>query len=268
MSINYKNNGSLIPFIELKNDNHLVYDISEGNSYLYSILNFCVDNDIPTVACCAGHKSRDLPYITFIYNKRTKCIINGFLNKISSMKDVEVMFSSSGKKYNDFSVTVYTKMYNRDLIFSMIADCLRSGIKDEHLNDDLNVCLNFAVDINYNLEFSFVSHYNIYIFNRFLRSKYMVGVYAKSIGKSILSVLDYTTDKKTNVYGKDYYLYRTKKKFMIANEAFERICPFFWVGNKCLQFGIPSNDDVNTKVDNLHNLCEQLQNTGLRKRQG
>lgn len=269
MNNNFRNSSCLIPFEEFKENRDLVFNISEGNIHLYSILNFCIDNNIPTVACCAGHQSHDLPYITFIYNKNTRFRINSFLNKISFIKNVEVMFSSSGKDYNDFSVTVYTKMYNRDLVFSIIDDCLKSGFMDEYLNDDLSVCLNFAVNINYNLEFSFVSHYNVYIFNKFLRSRYMVGLYNNNVA---VKYLDSQNDGKREFFGRKYYLYRTKKKFEITNSELQKMYPFFWIGNKSLRFGVPSNDDVNIKVDNLQDFCNQIEQAEIsnnqRKRQG
>ena len=186
-----KNTELLLSFDDVKANRDVILPrISEGCSELERILNCCVDYDMPTIACCSGHSFTDHPYIAMNYDGSTRKKINGFLNQLIDVKGIQVCFSTTGFTNNPFNVTVYTNMRNRDMVFGKIANSLESKIEDEFLNDNMNVCLNLAIDMDYQFKYSSVS-----ILNKRLQKKYMVGVYGPQVKGNIFD--EYKDSKRT-----------------------------------------------------------------------
>ena len=226
-----------------KNRNEIVPRISEGCRELENILNHCIDLNMPTIACCSGHKMGDYAYITISYTKDTRKKINGFLNKLCDIKGIHIMFSTTGFTNNPFSVTIYTTLSNRDKVFGIINDCLKNNLESDFLNDDLEVGLNLAIDMDYRQEYSTVT-----IFNKQIQKKYMVGVYGPQMNGNVFD--EYKTSKKKGSFGMTYYLYRKKEKLRLVSDVYR-------LRNG---FQIYADAHVNEKVDRMDEYNEILIN--------
>lgn len=255
-----KNSGLLLSFDYVKeNREELLPKISEGCLELEKILNFCVDKDMPTIACCAGHKIGDKPYITMYYDKNTRKKINGFLNKLESVLGIKVMFSTIGFTNNPFSVTIYTKMSNRDKVFSIINDCLSANIEDEYLSEELNIVLNIAIMLDYRQQCA-----NVSLYNKRFQQMYMVGVYGKQWEGNILD--EYKDKKKIqkDPYKMTYYLYKDIKKLKLVSDEYEILHKngFSYHG-----FHILANVSPNEKVDRIieYNQLIERENGSIRR---
>lgn len=239
-----KNDGHLLSFEYVKEHReNLLPKISEGCVELEKILNFCVDSNMPTIACCAGHKLGDKPYITMIYDKNTRRKINGFLNKLVNIKNVEVMFSTTGFTDNPFNVSIYTKRGNRDKIFSIINDCLCGGVESEYLRNDLNLVLNIAIMLDYR-----GNNANVRILNKQFQSKYMIGIYQKYEKGTIFD--EYSEKNKKGSFGMHYYLYRDSKNLQLVSDEYEILHSDH--GFRCYGFHISSDVSANEKVDRIN----------------
>ena len=236
-----QNTESLLIFDEVKkNRDVIVPRIAEGNIALENILNYCIDKNMPTIACCTGHKLTDKPYITMHYNKDTRRNINGFLNRLNGM-NVEIMFSTTGFTENPFNVTVYANMLNRDKVFSIISSSLEEGVEDEYLSRDLEDLLNVAIDMDYKGDYV-----NASIFHKPFKEKYMVEIYGKQYKGNIFE--EHSDRVKKGLYGMTFYLYRTSDTLRLVSKDIEKLLPKFRYRDG---FVIKSDISANEKVDRI-----------------
>lgn len=249
-----KNTELLLSFESVKaNREEIVPRISEGCEGLEKILNHCLDLNMPTIACCAGHKLGDYPYITMTYTKKTRKKINAFLNKLSNVKNIHVMFSTTGYTQNPFNVTIYTSRSNRDRVFEIINGCLEANLESEHLNQDLEVALNVAINLDYRQEYSTVT-----IFHKPFQKKYMIGLYGPQTKGNVFD--EYKNGKRNGSFGMTYYLYRNNERLKLVSDSFEEIFKTFKFRNG---FQISSSALVGEKVDSMDIYNELLkQETG------
>lgn len=246
-----KNTEMLLSFDMVKaNREGIVPRISEGCKQLEDILNHCIDLNMPTIACCAGHKLGDYPYITMSYTKDTRKKINGFLNKLSNVKNIQIMFSTTGFTDNPFNVTIYTSRSNRDNVFEIINECLKCGVESELLNSDMEVALNLAIDMDYRQDYSTVT-----IFNKLFQKKYMVGVYGPQFSGNVFD--EHKDSKKNGSFGMTYYLYKKKEKLKIISDSLEQLHNMFKFRNG---FQISSCAHVNEKIDRMDEYNGLLRN--------
>ena len=244
-----RNTELLLSFEEVKrNKEEIVPRISEGNPILESIIMLCVDRNIPTIACCNGHTTFDKPYLTIVYNKDTRRNINAFLNKLKSIKGIEIMFSSTGFTNNPFNVTIYANMRNRDTVFGIINETLIKDDKSEYLDSDLEDMVNVAIDLDYNGKYGTVS-----ILNKTFRTKYMLGLYRACEGNLFE---DHSYRKIKADYGMTYYLYRTTESFRLASKDYETLIPE--VHYRKAGFKISTTIPVSEKVDRISELNDKL----------
>ena len=236
-----KNTEKLLSFEEVKeNKDIIVPRIAEGNIALENILIYCIDKNMPTIACCAGHKLTDKPYITMHYNDKTRRHINGFLNRLNGM-NIEIMFSTTGFTHNPFSVTIYANMLNRDKVFNIIESSLKEDIQNEYLSRDLDDLLNVAIDMDYKGDYVTAS-----IFHKPFKEKYMLGIYGKQWKGNIFE--EYSDRIKNGSYGITYYLYRNSDTLKLVSKDIEKLLPFFKHRDG---FIIKSDISANEKVDRI-----------------
>ena len=81
--MNY-NDGAVKDVTIIEDKKKAAHDFSEGNIYLEELLNNCFENNILTIACCAGHtntknNSLSTPYISFYLTKENENVINNIL---------------------------------------------------------------------------------------------------------------------------------------------------------------------------------------------
>lgn len=252
-----RNDGKLIPFEEIvKNREELVPKISEGYQQFEIILNNCIDNGIQTIACCAGHEISDYPYITFVYNRNSRKMINGFLNAIKDTKGTHIMFSTTGCTDNPFNVTVYANMINRDKVFNTIMHSLYEGKKSDTLYDDLNAVLRLAINLDYERNY----FATVTLYNKMFMKSFILGLDSPRWKGNIF-------DKNKLFYYNNgfmsYYLYRNSKTLNIVSKSLEEIMKCCKVGD----FKLDLDLSVEEKVDNIDKLNDELiKNTGSIKR--
>lgn len=165
-------NGQVLPFsYVIQHKEELLPVMSEGSEHLYRILDYCINNNFPTIACCAGHNLFDAPYITIEYNEKDKRQLNAVLNRLRKINGINIMFSTRGQTSNNFNVTVYTSTRNRDLVFNTMATILESGLEEDILIDDYKIALDLALEKD-----NESSYTSITIFNSLLKRKYMLSL--------------------------------------------------------------------------------------------
>lgn len=249
-----KNTELLLSFEDVKANKEVILPrISEGCKELEKILNYCVDYNMPTIACCSGHHFLDHPYITMYYDQSTRKKINAFLNQLVDVKGIDICFSTTGFTNHPFNVTVYTNMRNRDSVFSMIASSLELNMEEEYLNENMNLCLNLAIDMDYQMKYSTVS-----IFHKRFQREYLVGLYGPQVKGNIFD--EYKNRKRNNDIGMTYYLYRSHKKLKLVVDSLENLIPNYQFRNG---FMISNSSSVNDKVDRMSEL-----NTLLKEENG
>lgn len=243
-----QNTEELLSFEEVKaNKEIIVPRIAEGNPLLEKIIMYCIDREIPTIACCNGHNKFDKPYITMHYDGSTRRNINAFLNKIKDIEGIEIMFSTTGYTNNPFSVTIYTNMRNRDKTFKIISDTLDSGLESEYLDDDLDAALDIAIDLDYTARYGRVS-----VLNKRFRMKYMIGIYEACSG----NLYEENSDRKVKGdFGMTYYLYRTSQKVKAASSDLKKLVPTIHYRNG---FMISMASPASEKVDRISELNRML----------
>lgn len=243
-----KNTEKLLSFEEVKKNKEIIVPrIAEGNPILEKILMHCIDRKIPTIACCIGHKPFDIPYISMQYNKDTRKSINAFLNRIAGMKNVEIMFSTTGFTNNPFNVTVYTHMLNRDEVFSVIEDILSKNIESETLDEAVEAVIHMAINLDFKFEYARVS-----LINDQFRRKYMIALHEACKG----NIYEDASDKvKRRDFNMTYYLYRTSEKLRVATADFESLYPVFSYHNG---FVISTSIPTEEKVDRMSELNDIL----------
>lgn len=210
---NINESGMLLPFEQLKANKDVILPIiSEENKILEDILCFCVDNNMPTISCCAGHKRFDLPFISMVYNSHTSRRINGFLNRIKDIPGVRITFSSTGFSNNKFGVTVYSNMSHRDFVFSVIHDCLISEICDDYLYNDVHVCLDIALTLDMLFQTC-----NITVYNSFFKKKFLINLYGPSTRNNLFNSSS-SSCKYNDISKSTFYLYKGYEKIEIVNQ--------------------------------------------------
>ncbi|MBQ1812657.1 MAG: hypothetical protein II119_01735 [Bacilli bacterium] len=244
-----QNTEKLLSFEEVKSNKEIIVPrIAEGNPLLEKIIMYCIDREIPTIACCNGHNVFDKPYITMHYDGSTRRNINAFLNKVKDIEGIEIMFSTTGYTENPFNVTVYTNMKNRDKVFKIIGDTLDSGLESEYLDDDLDAALDIAIDIDYTGRYSIVR-----VLNKRFRAKYMIGLYKACDG----NIYEDNSDRKVKGdYGMTYYLYRTSKSVRAVASDLKDIIPVVRYRNG---FEISMSSSTTEKVDRISELNRRIE---------
>lgn len=120
--------------------NEKIKEWSEGNEYLYSLLYFCWEKSIKTVACCAGHDKHPYPYISIIIDENSFQYLQSI---IASMESVEnVVLSCDYRHHSNLqfqedildserrTVTIYCQMHNRCEVFFKLACAINGMQKD------------------------------------------------------------------------------------------------------------------------------------------
>ncbi len=237
-----RNTEILIPFeLVKKNRDKIVSKISEGCKELERLLNDCIDLDIQTIACCAGHGLQYKPYIYISYDTNTRKKINAFLNKLKDIKGIEITFSTTGYTNNPFSIAIYTKMNNRDKVFSVIAQSLEENNESDYLDENISVALRLAI----NMDYCFLGTAMVTLYNRSFQKKYMIDMF--NFHKNpVENIMDKYSDKEKQKYEVKYYLCKTKEKLEIISDKIEELFPNFYLKNG---FKISSHISFSEKVD-------------------
>ena len=221
---------------------------SEGYNTFEEILNFCLDNGVPTVACCKGHKMHDFPYMSFIYNKNSRKLINGFLNDLQNIKGVRIMFSTTGFTENPFSVTVYSNLFNRDTVFSIINNSLKKRQENDVLTDKLNAALRLSINLDYaDLGIAHITLYNE-LFHRIFSAK-LCGMFVHG---------NLMAENKSSGIS-PIYMYRSTKQLDLISDSIEKMHELFQKGD----FSISAFATPQEKVDGITSFnTEQERLTG------
>lgn len=87
---------------------------SEGDKNLESLIYFCFQKGLKTVASCSGHNGKTRPYISFLNNEKNKYIIDSIAAEFGNIKGAGIAFisgslGSDGRKVNPFT-TFYMPM--------------------------------------------------------------------------------------------------------------------------------------------------------------
>ncbi|MBQ9319063.1 MAG: hypothetical protein IJR82_05470 [Bacilli bacterium] len=221
---------------------------SEGYNTFEEILNFCLNNRVSTLACCKGHNIGDCPYMTFVYNKDSRKLINGFLNGLQRIKGIQIMFSTTGDTNNPFNVTVYANMFNRDKVFNLINNSLKNRQESDELYSQLNAALRLSINLDYtDLGLAHITLYNK-LFNSIFSARLM-GMFVQS---------DLISEHKS--YGvSPMYMYRSAEQLDMISDSIEKMHELFYRGN----FSMSAFATTQEKVDGIMNFnTEQERETG------
>lgn len=193
---------------------------SEGYKNFEEILSLCLNNGLPTIACCKGHHVSDSPYMTFIYNKNTRKMINAFLNDLQKVKGVQIMFSSTGFTDNPFNVTVYSNMFNRDKVFNTI----NNSLKNRQQSDQLYSKLNAALRLTLNLDYTDLGTAHITLYNRLFHDIFSVKLNGMFLQSDLF-------DEYKSYSSSPLYIYRSDKQLDIISDDIEKVHELFQIGN-------------------------------------
>ncbi len=244
--MNKYNNGLPVKIVDLDHSEYFeaAKAWSEGYNIFEEILNFCLNNNVPTIACCKGHQLLDNPYMTFIYNKDSRLLINGFLNQLKNIPGVHIMFATTGFTDNPFNVTVYTNMLNRDKVFNIIDNSLKNYHQSETLYDKLNACLRLAINLDYT-EYGMaqITLYN-QLFTKFLTANL----------NGPFTLWDTFDENKSSKQG-HYYIYRSSKQLDIISDYIEKFHEMLHIG----KLSISAFATTEQKVDGITSFNEELE---------
>lgn len=117
------NNGKSLNIEEINDIEKAIEDFSEGNIYLQRLLLECYDNNIKTIACCAGHKEEEsFPYIAFSYSEKNEQILYYLM---SNLKDSGILFTYNNNSFSGNYLSLEFRDYNPKC-FQVITDLLKS----------------------------------------------------------------------------------------------------------------------------------------------
>ncbi len=213
-----KNTEKVIPFVQVKaNRENIVPRISEGYAPLEKIINLCIDDNIPTIACCKGHHPLDEAYICFAYTDYTQSYLNACLNRIRTIPGIEICFGTTTRN-NPFSVKIGAKMFNRDKVFKIIATCLECTFQDEKLSPDIEA----ALRITANLDLAGID--GMLSINRKITSlKYWLMTFEETERYELATHLK---DMGSH-YGRNYYLCHESQALALAAGSIEKMHVIF-----------------------------------------
>jgi len=115
-----------------------IIEWSEGDEALNDAIISCMENEIPTLASCAGHKITDVPYLTMIITPQNLGRILNIMNELSEKKGVDISIDlqkvedEQGKEQECRSIlSVYGNMFNKEECFQSIANAAEKSIRPE-----------------------------------------------------------------------------------------------------------------------------------------
>ena len=203
----------------------------------------------------------DLAYITMVYSSDSYRIINGFLNKIKDISNVRITFSSTGFSDNKFSVTVYSNMSHRDLVFSTIDYCLYNGVRDDFLYNDVHVCLDLALTMDMLCETC-----NVTVYNSFFKKKFLVNLYGSSYKNCFFSELS-NSSKYNDISNSTFFLYKNMERVESLNQELKNLYDGldYYPRSVCddFHYRIIASSSVYDKLQHIDNISSFLeQNVG------
>lgn len=115
-----------------------IIEWSEGDVALSDAIISCTENQIPTLASCAGHKITDSPYLTMIITPQNLGRILNIMNELSEKRGVDIsidlqqIVGEQDKEHECRSVlTIHGNMFNKEECFQSIANAAEKSIKPE-----------------------------------------------------------------------------------------------------------------------------------------
>lgn len=113
-----------------------IIEWSEGDEALSDAIISCTENQIPTLASCAGHKITDYPYLTMIITPQNIGRILNIMNELSEKKGVDISIDLQqviGVQEQECRsiLTIYGNMFNKEECFQSIANAAEKSIKPE-----------------------------------------------------------------------------------------------------------------------------------------
>ena len=206
--------------------NEKIKEWSEENEYLYSLLYFCAEKNIKTIACCAGHDKHPWPYISFVLDEERIIYLKNIIAVIESVDNIaiscdyrhhsNVIFKDRIPDEARKSITIYCQMHNRCEVFFKIA-CAINGLPKEIATEKGKM---FYKKVQ---NFLNTSHEEI---KRFLKDGLVVGVSMSTITDDFRKYSEYK--KKESLYGTALLRFFSKKfkdtkdeyigKYLVQNE--------------------------------------------------
>lgn len=114
-----------------------IADWSEGNEHLGNALKSCIENDVPTLASCSGHKhedgSRD-PYIVMVMTDENRGTIFNIINQLylnrGGIRELTLCTDYENGTQRT-TVGVHMKNASKDRMFDLVAGSSRKSIELE-----------------------------------------------------------------------------------------------------------------------------------------
>lgn len=113
------NNGKVESIPENATETALaIREWSENYKPLETAIGSCIDNNIPTIASCAGHSLMDSAYISMVVNKENLGKIINIMNSVANIRNTEICLSYMESQGT--ILTVSSDMFHRKSMFNTI----------------------------------------------------------------------------------------------------------------------------------------------------
>lgn len=108
---------------------------AEGNEHLENAITNCVNNNIETWACCAGHHYSDFPYLSMKIDEKNKGKILSIMNDLVGMSGITIDLSFMQKGGQGEVLTITSNMRNRNRCFDIISQASSKSLKLDETNE-------------------------------------------------------------------------------------------------------------------------------------
>lgn len=141
------NTGKVIDTKALSKDEYYLAskEWAEGNYELEQLLIYCLDNNIITRACCAGHENTEDSFIQFEFNENNLESIIAIIKKFYNIPGVEMSFIKEPGIVSSFGIRInkeHANQFFKDIRESLI---MRKSIKIDDLTSDMLAILNAMI---------------------------------------------------------------------------------------------------------------------------
>lgn len=239
--------GEIIPIENIDEEelSRAITEFSEGNKNLKKAIVSCIENNVKTIASCAGHGISVSPYLSMIVTSENIYNILSIMDCVAKKKGTSISLSFNEKI--ESVLTIYANNLNKNRIFREIERAAREKKKPEEVNEEVralwemhknlrlhshrfNELYNTATYINgYNSkEINFIFHTDYYSIIEIIKSlklkhkKDLLGTkiyYHKS--HDILEIINIMSKMAKEV--KENFLENKQDEFYIPNQELKSI---------------------------------------------
>lgn len=147
ININSYNNGKVIDIGTLSKDEYYLAakEWAEGNYELEQLLIYCLENNIVTQSCCAGHENTKYSFIQFDFNENNIEAIIALISKFYNTPGVLMNFVNQPGIISKLDIRINKEYANQ--FFKKIKETLiiRKSIKIDDITSDMLAIINAMI---------------------------------------------------------------------------------------------------------------------------